>query len=42
MNNSKLNETISKLSKEELNEIFPPIVRKNFVVRKSWFGEIKS
>ena len=38
MNNSKLNETISKLSKEELNEIFPPIVRKNFVVRKSWFG----
>ena len=38
MNKSKLNETISKLSKEELNEIFPPIERKNFVVRKSWLG----
>ena len=38
MNKSKLNETISKLSKEELNEIFPPIERKNFVVRKSWYG----
>tara|TARA_R100001460_G_C3503102_1_gene170617 strand:- start:140 stop:445 length:306 start_codon:yes stop_codon:yes gene_type:complete len=38
MNKSKLNETISKLSKEELSEIFPPIERKNFVVRKSWFG----
>lgn len=38
MSNSKLNEAISKLSKEELNEIFPPIERKNFVVRKSWYG----
>ena len=38
MNKSKLTETISKLSKEELNEIFPPIERKNIVVRKSWFG----
>ena len=38
MNKSKLNETISKLSKKELNEIFPPIERKNFVVRKSWYG----
>ena len=38
MSNSKLNEAISKLSQEELNEIFPPIERKNFVVRKSWFG----
>ena len=38
MSNSKLNEVISKLSKEELNEIFPPIERKNFVVRKSWYG----
>lgn len=38
MNKSKLNETISKLSKEELSEIFPPITRKNFVVRKSWLG----
>ena len=38
MQNSKLNEVISKLSKEELNEIFPPIERANFVVRKSWMG----
>ena len=38
MNNSKLQESISKLSKKELNEIFPPIERKNFVVRKSWLG----
>lgn len=38
MSNSKLNEAISKLSKTELSEIFPPIERKNFVVRKSWYG----
>ena len=38
MNNSKLQQSISKLSKEELSEIFPPITRKNFVVRKSWLG----
>tara|TARA_R100000951_G_scaffold53270_1_gene44967 strand:+ start:310 stop:624 length:315 start_codon:yes stop_codon:yes gene_type:complete len=38
MNSIKLNETISKLSKSELSEIFPPIERKNFVVRKSWYG----
>lgn len=38
MNNSKLNNAISKLSKSELAEIFPPIERKNFVVRKSWYG----
>ena len=37
-NNEKLNQAISKLSKKELKEIFPPITRKNFVVRKSWFG----
>jgi hypothetical protein len=35
---SKLNENLSKLSKEELTEIFPPIHRNNFVVRESWFG----
>ena len=29
---------IAKLSKEELKAIFPPIERKNFVVRKSWLG----
>jgi len=38
MSNSKLTEAISKLSKQELSEIFPPIERKNFVVRKSWYG----
>jgi len=36
--NTKLNEAIAKLSKKELKEIFPPITRKNFVVRKSWYG----
>ena len=38
MSNSKLQSAISKLSKAELSEIFPPIERKNFVVRKSWLG----
>lgn len=38
MNTELLNQTISKLSKEQLAEIFPPITRKNFVVRKSWYG----
>ena len=38
MNTELLNKTISKLSKKELQEIFPPIERKNFVVRKSWYG----
>jgi len=36
--NTKLNQAISKLTKKELKEIFPPITRKNFVVRKSWYG----
>ena len=36
--NTKLNQAISKLSKKELKKIFPPITRKNFVVRKSWYG----
>ena len=35
---SKLNENIKKLTKAELKEVFPPITRKNFVVRKSWLG----
>ncbi len=38
MNSTKLQQSISKLSKKELSEIFPPITRKNFVVRKSWLG----
>ena len=35
---SQLNENIQKLTKEELTEVFPPITRQNFVVRKSWLG----
>jgi len=31
-------ETISAMSNEEKLVIFPPITRKNFVVRKSWYG----
>lgn len=33
-----LQETISKLSTEEKRVIFPPMKKKNFVVRKSWYG----
>ena len=35
---TKLNENIANLSQEQLTEIFPPIHRNNFVVRKSWYG----
>ena len=35
---SQLNENIQKLTKEELKEVFPPITRQNFIVRKSWLG----
>ena len=39
MNNQELiTQAISKMSNEEKALIFPPITRKNFVVRKSWFG----
>ena len=38
MNKTKLNNAISKLSKAELSEIFPPITRNNFVVRENWMG----
>ena len=38
MNKTKLNNAISKLSKTELSEIFPPITRNNFVVRDNWYG----
>tara|TARA_R110000822_G_scaffold45861_13_gene122454 strand:+ start:87 stop:455 length:369 start_codon:yes stop_codon:yes gene_type:complete len=37
-NKELLAEAISKLSKEELSAIYPPITRNNFVVRKSWLG----
>ena len=29
---------ISKLTKDQLKEVFPPITRQNFVVSKSWLG----
>jgi hypothetical protein len=29
---------IKKLDKDTLSEIFPPITRNNFVVRKNWYG----
>ena len=39
MNNQELITTaIAKMSNEEKSLIFPPIERKNFVVRKNWLG----
>ena len=39
MNNQELiTNAIAKMSNEEKALIFPPIERKNFVVRKSWLG----
>ncbi len=39
MNNQELiTNAIAKMSNEEKAQIFPPITRKNFVVRKSWLG----
>ncbi len=39
MNNQELiTQAIAKMSTEEKALIFPPITRKNFVVRKSWLG----
>ena len=29
---------LKKLDKDTLSEIFPPITRNNFVVRKNWYG----
>lgn len=37
-NQEAISKAIAKLSKKELATIFPPITRKNFVVRKSWLG----
>ncbi len=33
-----MTQAMAKLSTEELKAIFPPMERKNFVVRKSWLG----
>ena len=39
MNNQELiTNAIAKMSNEQKSLIFPPIERKNFVVRKSWLG----
>jgi hypothetical protein len=38
MKTDAIQQAISKMSKKQLAEIFPPIERKNFVVRKSWLG----
>ena len=37
-NQELITQAISKMSNEEKSLIFPPITRKNFVVRKSWLG----
>ena len=33
-----LTQAIANMTNEQKAEIFPPITRKNFVVRKSWLG----
>ena len=39
MNNQELiTQAIKAMSNEEKAKIFPPITRKNFVVRKTWLG----
>ena len=37
-NQELITNAIAKMSNEEKLQIFPPIERKNFVVRKSWLG----
>lgn len=37
-NKELLQEAIAKLSPEELAAIYPPMIKKNFVVRQSWYG----
>jgi hypothetical protein len=37
-NQELITNAIAKMSNEEKAQIFPPITRKNFVVRKSWLG----
>ena len=38
MTKLNVNNAIKDLTSEQLTEIFPPIMRNNFVVRKSWLG----
>jgi hypothetical protein len=37
-NSEVIKQAISKLSVDERRAMFPPIERKNFVVRESWYG----
>ena len=37
-NQELITRTLTNMSNEEKSLIFPPITRKNFVVRKSWLG----
>jgi hypothetical protein len=37
-NQELITQAIANMSNEEKAKIFPPITRKNFVVRKSWYG----
>ena len=41
-NQELLSNAIANLSAEEKSAIFPPITRKNFVVRKNWLGRNQS
>jgi hypothetical protein len=36
--NKAVQEAIAKMSKKEKRAMFPPITRKNFAVRESWYG----
>jgi hypothetical protein len=37
-NQELITQALTNMSNEEKAKIFPPITRKNFVVRKSWLG----
>lgn len=37
-NQELITNAIAKMSNEEKSLIFPPMIKKNFVVRKSWYG----
>ncbi len=37
-NKELINQAISNMSDSDKAQVFPPITRKNFVVRKSWLG----
>ena len=37
-NKELINQAIANMSPEDKAKVFPPITRKNFVVRKAWLG----